>query len=284
MNDEQTAYWNGPAGERWTEHQVALDRALAAFGHAAVELAAAAPGEHVLDIGCGCGDTSLLLADRVGASGSVLGIDLSQRMLARARQRAAGRSNLTFMEGDATSVRFVRNASGEGTSAAFDILFSRFGVMFFEDPIRAFNHLHSAAKSGSRLVFVCWRAFEENPWAAIPLNAVRQLVPETQSVPDDRPGPYAFADPAKFKSILESTRFHEITVERFDADVVLAGGDLEEAVEFAVSSGPAARLLANAAPAVKEQAQGAVRRVLEPLRTATGFALPGSAWLVSARA
>jgi SAM-dependent methyltransferase len=275
MNDEQIAYWNGLAGQRWTEQQDVLDRALAAFGRAILERAAVRPGEHVLDIGSGCGATSLALSDAVGLTGNVLGVDISARMLARARQRAEGRSNLIFLEGDASSLEFSRK---------FELLFSRFGVMFFEDPVSAFGHLRNAAVRGGRLAFVCWRAYDDNPWASLPVDAVRHLVPDVALPTGDSPGPYAFADPAKVQTILSNAGFGEIAIDRFDADVVLGDGELDEAVEFAVRGGPAARLLGAASPDVQARARDAVRRVLEPLRTATGFALPGSSWLVTARA
>lgn len=275
MNDEQIAYWNGVAGQRWTEQQVVLDRALAAYGRAAVDRATVRSGEHVLDIGCGCGETSLALSDAVGPPGSVFGIDISAPMLARARERAKGRANLTFAEADAAKIAYPRT---------FDLLYSRFGVMFFEDPVVAFRHLHTAAASGGRVSFVCWRSYEENPWATVPVEAVRHLVPEVQLPTEDGPGPSAFADPAKVQRVMSSAGFRELAIERFDADVVLGSGDLEEAVEFAVRGGPASRLLAAATPEVQARGRDAVRRVLEPLRTANGFALPGSSWLVTARA
>jgi ubiquinone/menaquinone biosynthesis C-methylase UbiE len=274
MNDEQVAYWNGPAGDRWTQQQLVLDRALAAYGRAVLERAAAKPGEQVLDIGCGCGDSSLVLSEQVGANGTVLGIDLSTPMLTRARERAQNRTNLTFLQGDASTMAFPRK---------FDLLFSRFGVMFFEDPTAAFKHLHAAAQSGGRLCFVCWRPFAENPWAALPVQAVRSVVPEVEPFNQDAPGPYAFADSAKVERILTSAGFNNVVIDRFDADVVLAGDDLELATQFAVSAGPAARILATVGTDLQTRARDAVRRALESKRTPAGFALPGSGWLVTAR-
>jgi ubiquinone/menaquinone biosynthesis C-methylase UbiE len=274
MNEEQATYWNGPAGDRWAQQQAVLDRALAAYGRAVLERAAAKPGEHVLDIGCGCGETSLALSERVGANGSVLGIDLSTPMLTRARERGRDRANLTFLQGDASSMAFPRK---------FDLLFSRFGVMFFEDPIAAFRHLHAAAQSGGRLAFVCWRPFEENRWAALPVHAVRSVVPEVEPPNQDAPGPYAFADSAKVERILTSAGFRNVGLDRFDADVVLAGDDLEQATQFAVNAGPAARILASLSPDLQSRARDAVRSALESARTPKGFALPGTGWLVTAR-
>lgn len=274
MNEEMIAYWNGPAAQRWTDQQAVLDRALAAYGQAVLEHASPRAGEHALDIGCGCGESAIALADRVGLSGSVLGIDISKPMLALARQRAEGFPNLNFQEADAATVTFDRK---------FELLFSRFGVMFFEDPIAAFRNLATAARSSARLSFVCWRTVKDNPWGTVPFNAVRPFVGEIVLPPDDAPGPSAFADATRVQRILTEAGFRDISIDRFDAPVVLGTGDLEEAVEFAVRGGPAARALVNAAPEVQERAREAVRRALEPMRTEAGFALPGSSWLVGAR-
>jgi hypothetical protein len=156
--------------------------------------------------------------------------------------------------------------------------------MFFEDPVAAFSNLHRAAVSRGRLVFVCWRAYSDNPWASLPVDAVRRVMPEVELPTAEGPGPYAFADATRVQNILSSAGFREIAIDRFDADVVLAAGELEEAVEFAVRGGPASRLLAGAPAEVQGRARDEVRRILEPLRSPSGFALPGSGWLVSARA
>jgi SAM-dependent methyltransferase len=276
MNEEQIAYWDGPAGQRWTEQQMVLDRALAAFGDAVVERAAARPGEHVLDVGCGCGASSITLSDRVGATGSVLGVDLSAQMLERARERAGTRANLSFARGDVTTFSFPRT---------YDLVFSRFGVMFFEDPVAAFRQLRTAVRPNGRLVFVSWRAFEDNPWAALPVSAIRSVLPGAplSHFDSDAPGPYAFADVKKVEQILLSSGFRDIQIDPFDGEVVLAGDDLDQAVEFAVNAGPALRILASVSPDVHARAKDAVRRAIEPMRTRNGFALAGSSWLVSAR-
>jgi SAM-dependent methyltransferase len=274
MNEEQVAYWNGPAGERWTSHQLVLDRALSAYGRAVLERADARPGEHVLDIGCGCGESALALADRVGPTGTVFGVDISAPMLARARERAQNRANLSFQQADAATFAFPRKC---------DLLFSRFGVMFFEDPVAAFRNLRGAAQSGGRLVFVCWRPFSENPWAKIPVDAVATVVPGVEAPSSDVPGPYAFADQTKVERILTSAGFQTVQLDRFDADMVL-GDDLEAAVEFTVNSGPASRLIAAVAPDVQAKAKDAVRKALAPTKSPKGLALPGSGWLVTARA
>jgi SAM-dependent methyltransferase len=278
MIDEQIAFWNGPAAVRWSEHQVALDRALSAFGRAALERADARMGEHVLDVGCGCGDSALALAGSVGTNGSVIGVDVSTTMLARARARGAALSNLQFIEADAATFK---------PSAARDLIFSRFGIMFFADPARAFTHLRTVLRTDGRIVFVCWRAFAENPWAQIPVEVLQRV--DSRLTPpafDSGPGPYAFADENKVQRLLADASFDRVQVDRFDADVLLSSSSVNEseAVEFAIQAGPASRMLIDASPDLRARASQEMARVLATHRTPAGYTLPGSSWVVSAHA
>jgi SAM-dependent methyltransferase len=275
MNEEQIAYWNGPAARRWSEQQEALDAALAAFGSAALDAAAVRGGEHVLDVGCGCGATALALSDRVGQAGSVLGVDVSAHMLARARERAGARANLRFVEVDAGALP---------AGPQFDLLFSRFGVMFFDDPRATFHHLRAAMRLGGRLAFVCWRALEQNPWILLPLAALQRVIPDL-ALPGSAPGPgpFSFADSSQLEQLLTDAGWSEITIERFDADVILSATDLDEAVQFSATAGPAARVLGGSDPALRARAEAELRRTLAPLHAPDGFALAGSSWLVRAR-
>jgi SAM-dependent methyltransferase len=283
MNDAQIEYWNGPAGQRWVDQQELLSRAFVPYTKAVVERAGAKAREHVLDVGCGCGATSIELAQRVTPAGAVVGVDVSAPMLARARERGAGLTQLRFIDADAAT--FVTTPP----TAAFDLIFSRFGVMFFADPAAAFSHLRVQLRDSGRLTFVCWRAFEDNAWARVPLEAVRSVLTEPPpTLIDDRPGPYAFSDRAKIEHVLRGAGFQNIAIDRFDAPVTLSGtrGSIAAAVEFALSSGPASRLLAESgAPKdVRTRAADALARQLEAHRSDDGYALAGSCWLVSARA
>jgi SAM-dependent methyltransferase len=165
-NSEQIAEWNGALGQRWVAMQREIDRIVVPFGDAALKIAAPQPGERVIDIGCGCGDTSLDIARIVGRAGAVLGIDVSTPMLEVARSRAAlaDCANVVFREGDASEAVLPANT---------DLLFSRFGVMFFSQPTQALNHLRGSLRAGGRCVFVCWRAPRDNAWAMVPLSAAR---------------------------------------------------------------------------------------------------------------
>jgi SAM-dependent methyltransferase len=198
-----------------------------------------APGQSVLDVGCGCGQTLLQLADLVGPSGRVVGVDISPPMLARARERAAARPEISLVEADAQSYPLP--------PASFDAVYSRFGVMFFEDPRAAFANLSAALRPGGRLAFVCWQAIERNPWAAIPLAAVQRLQPTAtpRAPPAGPPGPFSFADPDHVRAILSAAGFASIQLDRWEAPLHIGGAmTLAEAREYAARSGPAARAIA----------------------------------------
>ncbi|MGE0422645.1 MAG: class I SAM-dependent methyltransferase, partial [Reyranellaceae bacterium] len=182
QNTHQGANWNGQSGGRWLAHQARLDARLAVFGQAAIEAAAPAAGERVLDVGCGAGASSLALAARVGAGGHVLGVDISEPLIARARALAPRDTTALFRVADASSA--------ELPEAAFDILFSRFGVMFFGDPTGAFAHMRRALQPGGRVAFVCWRGAAENDWVRLPMGAIKGIVPPTAPPDPEAPGPF----------------------------------------------------------------------------------------------
>ena len=276
-SQEQLDYWNGAGGQRWVRYQEALDRMVRPFGLAAMERLQLQPGEHVLDVGCGCGETTLALAERVGAGGSVTGIDLSAPMLARARERNPGAE---LIAGNAAEHAFTRS---------FDAIFSRFGVMFFADPVAAFAHLRAslAAAANGRMAFVCWRAEAENAWARVPFAAVRGALPEAPLGVQDRasgPGPFAFADASAVERMLRHAGYGQVDVAPFDCEVELASNGLDAATSFALTAGPAARLLVQASDADRQRAAAAVRAAIAPYLTHDRVALPGAAWVVFARA
>jgi SAM-dependent methyltransferase len=272
-NRDQIDYWNGRAGNRWASDQEKLDASLAPFGNAAIAKAAIKPGDHVVDIGCGAGATTIALAEKIGASGSVLGIDVSAPMLARARERTKNLTNVTLLEADASTHAFDEK---------YDRLFSRFGVMFFVDPIAAFTNLKTALRNQGRLSFVCWRPLPENPWMLLPLQAVTSVIgPEPPSAPD-APGPMAFANPDRVQKILSAAGFDKIEIEPFSADYVYPPGGLEAAIESATKIGPAARALAEAPKALQPKARDAIGAVLQKYVKQDVVALPAATWIVSA--
>ena len=275
-NSEQIAEWNGALGERWVAMRQDIDRFVVPFGDAALKAAAPQPGERVIDVGCGCGDTSIELARRVGAAGAVLGIDVSQPMLAAARARGASANGaqLDFREGD---------ASEADLPAGTDLLFSRFGVMFFSLPSEAFNHMRKSLRAGGRCVFVCWRAPRDNPWAMTPLAAARAAMGVTPPPADpNAPGPFAFADEERLRGILSGAGFGAIGVQRFDAAIPL-GETARAAAQRVRQIGPVSRLVREVGDEHLPVILDAVERALAPLAAPEGHvSLNGSTWIVSA--
>ncbi len=274
-NAEQITEWNGPLGQRWADSQREIDGLVAAFGQAALERAAARAGERVIDVGCGCGDTTLELARSVGQAGRVLGIDVSQPMLevARARTTLAGWPHLTFREAD---------ASESELPADTDLVFSRFGVMFFGEPVSAFRHLRSSMRSRGRCVFVCWRAPRDNSWAMTPLVAARKAMGITPPPADpNAPGPFAFADDGRVRTILSDAGFEQVDVQRFDAPVLL-GTTPRSAAENAVRVGPTSRLVRDVGsehlPAILDALESALGALASPDGQVM---LNGSTWIVA---
>ncbi len=276
-NADQVAFWNGPAGEQWAARQAAQDVVLGPVTALLLDAAAARPGERVIDVGCGCGATSLALAERVGPVGRVLGIDISQQMLARARQLAPSGAPVDFVLADATTYRFAPGAA--------DLVASRFGVMFFADPPRSFANLRAGMRRGGRVVFVCWRAARENPWLMVPLQAVYRHVPKMPPVDPEDPGPFAFASAERVERILREAGFAGAKLTPHDLMLdIAAGGGLDAAVESAVEIGPAHRALEDATAEVKAAATEAVRHDLARHLDGDAVKLGAAVWIVTASA
>ena len=200
-NAAQSEYWNAAAGETWVQFQEPLDRQIEPLGLVAIDVLQPTTGEHIIDIGCGCGQSSLALAARVAPTGSVVGIDLSRPMLevARLRRRPAANLRVDFWQLDAQN--------GDLGRGVFDAAFSRFGVMFFSDPVAAFANIRASLKRGGRLVFVCWRSLAENPWMLAPLQAALPFIPPVVPPDPTAPGPFAFADAGRVRAILSDAGF-----------------------------------------------------------------------------
>jgi SAM-dependent methyltransferase len=274
-NAQQIEYWNGPAGERWAAAQDRIDHHLGLITEMLMAFAAPAAGERVLDVGCGGGTTALLLRERVGTGGAVTGIDISAPGLAVARARAhAAMADVAFVEGDASAYEF---------QPVFDLAFSRFGVMFFADPVAAFANIRKALTPAGRLAFVCWRTFKENEWAFAPYNAARDLLPPQEPMDPHAPGPFAFADDERVRSILDQVGFAKVVVKPHDTTVNL-GASVEDAVTEALTIGPLARAAADLDDAARQNIREAISPVLARYETPYGITPPAAVWLVSARA
>ena len=277
-NAAQIAYWNTEAGPRWVAMQEWMDAILAPLTDAALQRAHPVAGETVLDIGFGCGATLLELATRVGSSGNVVGVDISAPMLERARARVQDSSltNIGLTLADAATHAF--------TLGAFDLAFSRFGVMFFDEPAGAFANIRSALAASGRLTFVCWAPQRDNPWFTVPLAAARAYLPPQPETDPDAPGPFAFANPDRVRGILERAGYADIEIDRYDTTLrISSAGEVERAARFAVASGPVARALMGSGPDVRAAAEQAIAAEFRRLEGPSGVALAASVWLVSAR-
>jgi SAM-dependent methyltransferase len=270
-NDQQIEYWNGAVGERWARLQQTIDRNLAEITKSLLPFAAAKPGERVLDVGCGCGTTTLLLSKAVGGGGDVTGIDISAPMLAVARGRGAGTN---FLEADASLHLF---------KPTHDLVFSRFGVMFFADPAQAFANIRKALAPRGRLAFVCWRDVTENLWASAPFAAARALLPPQPPADPLAPGPFAFADQNRLRDILTHAGFRAIRIDKLDS-VMNMGANADEAAAQALNIGPLARAAAEFDEAAREKIRETVKAALANFETKDGIAPPAACWLVGATA
>jgi len=275
-NREQIEYWNGPRGATWVVEQEMRDRALGPFSDATLDAARVVAGEKVVDIGFGCGANSLEIGRKVGPRGAVLGIDISEPMLARARERATDMAQVRFERADASVYPF----SGDAT-----LLFSRFGVMFFDDPFAAFQNLRKALAPGGRVAFACWRRLDENEWMALPFAAVKKALSlPSPPVTPDAPGPLAFADPNRVRRILEGAGFQDAVMTPFDHAMPLGDGHgLDAAAADAASMGPAGRLLADLGEADRTRAVAAIREALVPHASGDDVRVSAGIWIVRAR-
>jgi SAM-dependent methyltransferase len=210
-NVAQIEYWNAKAGETWARFQEALDRQIEGLGLAAIGILNPKEGEHLIDIGCGCGQTTLDLGRRVGSAGSVVGVDISKPMLEVARRRLRPAQDFR------ASFSLLDAQSDDLGYRCFDAAFSRFGVMFFSDPVAAFANIRRSLKPSGRLVFVCWRPLNQNPWMRAPLEAALPLLPPIAPSDPIAPGPFAFADAGRVQSILTAAEFGSVKVSPFDS-------------------------------------------------------------------
>ena len=278
-NEDQIAFWNGEGGEKFIKFQHTLDIMLEPFGAEAITRLDIKPGEKVLDIGCGCGGTTIDLARRVGAKGEAVGVDISEPMLALAED-AAAHAELTNVFFEVADVQ-----TGPLHRDSFDAAFSRFGIMFFEHPETALGHVHAMLHDEGRIAFACWQPMEVNPWIGLQVAAVMPFAPEVPPPPGpDDPGPFSFGDPDRIRRVLGEAGFKDIQIDGFTPKIALgATKDLDEAVAFGLEVGPASMLLADTDDATKAKATEAVRDALAPYHTDTGVVTETAAWIVSAQ-
>lgn len=272
-NTEQSEYWNGDPGRTWVLLEDEFAHAIAGYLSTAIEGVGIQRGQNVLDLGCGGGDTTILAATR-SETGEVLGLDLSQPLIERARQKAAEATlpNLRFEVGDCQSYPFA--------PASFNCAISRFGVMFFSDPVRAFANIRSGISPGGRLSLVVWQSLSENEW----LLAVREALAMGRELPlpqPDEPGPFSLADPEFTRRILQGADWSN--VEFTDLRVpYMAGDDVSIAFDFLNKQSVTRGLLEELDARTQEQARDNLRTMIENHMTERGVIFQSAAWLVMA--
>lgn len=275
-NADQIAYWNGPGGERWADRQRVQDELLEPVSTILLDRARAVPGERIIDVGCGCGATTRAFAEQVGVSGYVLGIDVSAPMLERARQITPQAGRVEFRLADAAEYPF--------RPARFDLIASRFGVMFFAEPVSAFANLRKALRPLGRLAFICWREPRLNPWLMAPLQAAYKHVPKLPDLGPEDPGPFSFASEERVHRILGQAGFSDVKMEACELALdISVGGGLEAAVKSALQIGPASRALDGQPVEVIAAAENSIREALAPFARDQMVVLPASIWIVTAR-
>ena len=276
-NATQIEFWNGDTGHNWVTHDALMEAMLQPLGETVIASLAPQPGEHVLDIGCGCGHTSLSLAERVGAEGSVTGVDISTPMLAVASHLAAEHSSIQFVEADAQTHAFEPER--------YDVVFSRFGVMFFEDPVAAFANIRSALGASGRLAFCCWQPRAVNPFMTVPAMAALELLPAPPEMPPRTPGPFAFEEADYVTDVLTSAGFENVTVTALQQPLTFGRGlSLTDIVERLVQIGPIAQMVREAPQELQQPVRDKVVDAVAPFYTEdTGMTLDGQFWQVTAR-
>ena len=241
-NAAQASFWNTEAGLKWVQHANAMDTRLAALTDELLRRTSVQSGEKVLDVGCGSGATTQILASTVGVSGHIYAVDISEPMLRAANERCAGLTNVSFENADAQVHEF--------TIPKVDLVFSRFGVMFFSDPYLAFTNLGRTLRPGGRLHFVCWAPLKENPWFTVALSVAKKHLGAPQPSEPRAPGPLAFSDPEYVHDILGKSGFQNIGVERF-ATTLTGPEPAEEQAELYLKLGPASRLINEREPSAQ---------------------------------
>jgi SAM-dependent methyltransferase len=273
-NAAQAEYWSANAGQKWTDHQEHQDRVLRPVSDRLIAAAKPKPGERVIDVGCGCGATTIDFAERVGPGGAVLGLDVSAPMLARARERAQGLP-ITLELADATVRDLARHDA--------DLVVSRFGVMFFAEPAKSFANLRRGLKPGGRLAFACWREARQNPFFSLPLREAGKHAPPLPETDPEAPGPFAFASEARVRGILGDAGFADIDLTPHDLKLdIAAGRGLEAALRAAMTIGPTSRMLEGESEAVRAAATADIRQALAVHARGESVPLGAAIWIVTA--
>jgi SAM-dependent methyltransferase len=276
-NADMATMWNGPGGDHWVTHAARHDRALAPYGRAALAAAGITPGDRVLDVGCGTGAMTRAAA-RLASEGSALGVDIGQPLVEEARAETTadgGPANVRFEQADAQVHPFP--------AGGFDVVLSRFGIMFFDDPVAAFTNLRRGMADGGRLAFACWQTLLVNDWMLVPMSAMVEHVGVPDAPGPGAPGPFSLDDPDRVRSILADGAFARIELAE-EAHPMWLGADLDDAVGY-LEGHPIVRLMSEGRPPeLVAEAMASLRAAVAPHLAPDGLSLPSRAWIVTARA
>jgi SAM-dependent methyltransferase len=273
-NHEQEALWNGRAGRSWVESQDLLEQMYRPFEDRLVEAVSAAGGRSILDVGCGAGSTTLAVARLLGADGRCVGVDIAEPMIAAARARA---------ERERSSVRFLHANAQEHTfePAQFDLIISRFGVMFFDDPVAAFANLRRAAQDSAGLALIVWRGVEDNPFMTTAERAAAPLLSNLPARRPDAPGQFGFANPDRVRGILDASGWRAIEMTPIDVVCTLPEREL---VNYFTRFGPVGLVLHEADDRTRSQVIETVRAAFEPYVHGDDVRYTAACWMIRASA
>jgi SAM-dependent methyltransferase len=273
-NEDQARLWNGSSGAAWVDAQQVLDRMFLRLEELLVEVVSAAAARRVLDVGCGTGSTTLAIARRLGANGRSVGVDISEPMIALARARAEqDRVPASFLCADAQTHAFE--------PASFDMIVSRFGVMFFDDSVRAFANLRRAAADGASLQCIVWRSAAENPFMTTAERAAAPLLPNLPPRQPNAPGQFAFADARRVRSILEESGWTKIDIQPIDVECTMPEADLNR---YVTRLGPVGMVLKEADERTRQKVVEAVGAAFAPYVHGSDVRFTASCWMMGARA
>jgi ubiquinone/menaquinone biosynthesis C-methylase UbiE len=279
VNAEAIEAWDGPLFDTFVRFREIVTMGLGEHGEQALRLVAPQTGQRVLDIGCGFGDTTQRIAGLVGPSGEAVGVDAAERFIQTAREEAteAGVSNTRFLVSDVQSTPFEER---------FDFAFSRFGTMFFANPVVALGNVRRALVPGGKLVMVVWRRRIDNDWLYRAQTIVEQIVsrPQEYDEPTCGPGPFSMADADTTSEILTHAGFTDISLRRCDAPILI-GRDMDEAIDFVTALGPAGeilRLAGDRATHLHGEVHAALRAGLAEFSEPDGVRASASTWIVTA--
>jgi len=278
VNKNQKDFWSGKGGDIWVERQNVMDIMLSPLGEAALNKLNFNEEENVLDIGCGCGHTTLNIAKRIEPLGNVTGLDISEPMLERAKESAVEMSITN------TSFKCVDVQTEDLGDQIYSAAFSRFGVMFFEDSIAAFKNINRSLISGGCLSFVCWQSPAVNPWQSLFIQELKKFL-ELPSPPPRSPGPFAFMESEYVFSILEESKFQDINIEGHEAEVnMFSGRTLSDSVKDYISINPVVtEMLRDSSEDQTTEIVNSAIEAFSPYYSDKGLIFPSATWLVTAK-